>query len=121
MPILYLVLYLLSKCSKFPQGTFSHSKQNFASPFLKNSQILILHCILVTGLFVSSPLQPGHLFFSRRYALQIPQFIPQGATRERSFNEDISLTNPSKSSKISDFWELENTMYFLKFKANKNL
>jgi hypothetical protein len=33
----------------------------------------------VIGLFILNTLQPGHLFFSLRYAMHIPQFIPQGA------------------------------------------
>jgi hypothetical protein len=31
------------------------------------------------SLLASSPLQPPHGFFARRWAIQQPQFIPQGA------------------------------------------
>ena len=89
MLILYLVRYLLSKCFKLLQGKFPHSKQNFALPFRKIAQFLILHRTRVTGLSVSVPLQPGHLFFSLTYAIQMPQFIPQGAIRKHLFNSFV--------------------------------
>ena len=66
MLISYLVLYLLSKCSRLPQGNFSHWKQYFDLPFWNTSQVLILHLVRVTGLWVSEPLQPVHLFFPLR-------------------------------------------------------
>ena len=52
-------------------------------------QFLILHRTRVTGLSVSVSLQPGHLFFFLKYAIQTPQFIPQGATREYLFKDLI--------------------------------
>jgi hypothetical protein len=73
------------------QGNFSHSKQYFALFVWKIMQVLILHLIRVTGLLESSPLQPGHLFLSLRYAMQIPQFIPHGAMNEVSFKDSIIL------------------------------
>lgn len=79
MLMAYLIRYLLSKCLRLSQGTFSHSKQNLPLSFWKNGQFFILHFMRVMGLFVSFTLQPGHLFFSLKYAMQIPQFIPQGA------------------------------------------
>jgi hypothetical protein len=80
--ILYFVLYLLSKCFRFLQGKSVHSKQNFTLLFLICPQFLILHLAILTGISVLRNLHPGHLFFSRKYAEQIPQFIPQGAISE---------------------------------------
>jgi len=66
MFILYLVLYLVSKCFNFSHGYFPHSKQNFLLLLLKASQFLILHLTRVTRLFISGPRHPGHLFLSLR-------------------------------------------------------
>jgi hypothetical protein len=54
--------------------------QNFCFFFLAiSSQFFILHLTRVTSLLTSISLHPGHLFFSLKYAIQMPQFIPQGA------------------------------------------
>ena len=67
----YLALYLLSRFFNLLQGYFSHlSEQNLF--FLIVGQILMTHFLL------HSP-QPRQTFFSRRKALQMPQFMPQGA------------------------------------------
>jgi hypothetical protein len=63
---------------KRAQGNLEQSKQYL--PF-RSWQILILQKTRVLGLFLSASLQPWHLFFSRKYAMQIPQCIPQGAIR----------------------------------------
>lgn len=89
MLIEYLARYLLSSCLTLSQGKSPHSKQYFALPVRKIVQVLILHRIRVIGFFVSALLQPGHLFFSLKYAIQIPQFIPQGAIRENLFKDSI--------------------------------
>jgi len=91
MLILYFVRYLLSRCFRLLQGNFSHSKQYFASLVWKIMQFLILHLTTETALFMSSSLQPGHLFLSLRYAMQIPQFIPHGAINEVSFKDSMVL------------------------------
>jgi hypothetical protein len=41
-----------------------------------SAQVRIRHF----GCFHPGERQPGHRFFSRKNAIQIPQFIPQGAT-----------------------------------------
>jgi hypothetical protein len=69
----------LSRCFSLPHGNASHEKQYFRVFFFNLPQFLILHLAQEGDLSVSAPLQPGHLFFCLRYAMQIPQFIPQGA------------------------------------------
>jgi hypothetical protein len=54
-------------------------KQYLTLPCRIFSQFLIRQVTRVFGLTLSSPRQPGHAFFSRVYAIQIRQFIPQGA------------------------------------------
>jgi len=78
----YFVRYLLSSCFSLLHGKSLHSKQKEGGSSWNVAQFLILHFQRVTGLLSSGPLQPGHLFLSRRYATQIPQFIPQGAISE---------------------------------------
>ena len=46
---------------------------------LISSQCLMRHVTQYLGLPASSPLQPPHRFFSLRWPIQRPQFIPQGA------------------------------------------
>jgi hypothetical protein len=41
------------------------------------------------ALLVSGALQPAQVFFSLRYAMQMPQFIPQGAISEILFADAI--------------------------------
>ena len=90
MLILYLVRYLLSSRFNLSHGNFSHPKQNPASSFCKLAQFLMLHLVQLADLLSSEPLQPGHFFFSRRYAMQMPQFIPHGAISENSSRESIN-------------------------------
>jgi hypothetical protein len=40
-----------------------------------------VHFLTEIALSEDTILQPGHLFLSLRYAMQVPQFIPQGAIR----------------------------------------
>jgi len=40
---------------------------------------------------MSAALQPGHLFFSLKYAVQIAQFIPQGAISEILFKDAMMI------------------------------
>jgi hypothetical protein len=40
---------------------------------------VIMHLWTDTDLSAENSRHPGHLFFSLRYARQVPQFIPQGA------------------------------------------
>ena len=80
--ILYLVRYLLSNVLNLTQGSFSHSWQNVILCFFNSSQFLILQLRQLNDLLSLLPLQPGQFFFSLRYAIQIPQFIPQGAMSE---------------------------------------
>jgi hypothetical protein len=88
MLILYFVRYLLSRCFRFLQGYRSHEKQNLALPFRRIPQFLILHLVMLARL-TACALQPGHLFLSLRYAMQIPQFIPQGAINDVAFEDLI--------------------------------
>jgi hypothetical protein len=91
MLILYLVSYLLSNRLILSQGNFLQLLQNFKLFFFNSLQFLILQFTRLNNLFSSLPLQPGHLFFSLRCALQTPQFIPQGAIYERVFAFQIKL------------------------------
>lgn len=87
----YFVLYLLSSCLNRLQGYSSHSKQNPDLFVLITSQFLMMHLIHEADLLVSSPRQPGHLLFSLRYAIQIPQFIPHGAMSSSVTTFDLEL------------------------------
>jgi len=74
----YFVRYLLSILFNMSQGNLAQSKQYF--PF-RSVQVLIRHKKQAFGMFFSVSLHPWHLFLSRRYPLQTPQFIPQGAIK----------------------------------------
>lgn len=88
--ILYLVRYLLSSLFNLSHGNVSHPKQNPAPSFCKLAQFFMLHLVQLADLLISGPLQPGHLFLSRRYAMQMPQFIPHGAIIEISSRDSIN-------------------------------
>jgi len=98
MLILYLRLYLSSSDFILAHGYFPHLKQNFQLFSLNTWQFLIMQRLQLTALFSSLSLQPGHVFLSLRYALQIPQFIPHGAISLlaifNSFVILIDLFNP---------------------------
>jgi len=51
------------------------------------------------ALSVSALLHPGHLFCSLKYAMQMPQFMPQGATSEYLFNCG-GMVSPRRWKKI---------------------
>ena len=72
--MLYFVRYLLSRRFKLSQGNFSQSKQY--SPF-RSLQLLISQDTRVFGPAVPIFRHLTHLFVVRRYALHMPQFIPQ--------------------------------------------
>ena len=61
------------------QGKLSQPKQYLTSAFMIFSQFLIRHTMHDFDSRRSSPRQPGHGFFSRVYARQRRQFIPQEA------------------------------------------
>jgi hypothetical protein len=56
------------------------------------SQLMILHLRTEMALLAPVALQPGHLFFSLKYAMQMPQSIPQGAMSEVLFNDPMLLS-----------------------------
>jgi len=89
MLILYFVRYRLSRCFILLQGNSLQLKQYFEFSL---PQFFIAHCKTVIFLSLSKALHPGHLSFSRRYAIQIPQFIPQGAIREVAVSSFINLS-----------------------------
>ena len=93
MLMLYLVRYLLSMCFILSHGNSQHMKQYFRLFFFSVLQVLILQFKMVfgTGPFSLIFLHPEHLFFSLRYAMHIPQFIPHGAIIEDL--NDIVLSN----------------------------
>lgn len=76
----YFVRYRLSNCRSLEQGYFLHSKQN-CEPSSLSEQFFILQTKQWLSFWGDSTLQPAQLFFSRRNAIQMPQFIPQGAIR----------------------------------------
>jgi len=65
---------------KRAHGYFAQEKQN-SDPTGRSVQFLILQTKQWRSFWGESTLQPTHLFRSRRYARQVPQFIPQGAMR----------------------------------------
>lgn len=77
--IRYLVRYRLSRCFRASHGKSPHSKQYFAFPSRKASQVFILHLMRVTHFSEPSPRQPGHEFVSLKWALHTPQLMPHGA------------------------------------------
>jgi len=109
MLIAYLVRYRLSKCFICSQGNSSHEKQNFALVFRKNSHFLILHRARVTDVSTRICLQPGHVFFSLKYAMQMPQFIPQGAMSEILFTDAIV-----------SFFQFAETLFKIRWAKNVN-
>ena len=76
----YFVRYLLSSCFNGLHGYSLQEKQN-REPSVLSVQFFILQFKRVLRLSCESILQPSHLLFSRRYAMQMPQFIPQGAIK----------------------------------------
>lgn len=74
MLIPYFVRYRASRCFRRLHGKVEQEKQYFP---LISAQLRIRHF----GCSHPGDRQPGQWFFSRRYAIQIPQFMPQGAIR----------------------------------------
>ena len=64
-------------------------KTIFCLACLENYAIFYFAFDTSDGFIEVTPLQPGHLFLSLRYAWQIPQFIPHGAMNEVSFKDSI--------------------------------
>ncbi len=95
MLIAYLVLYRLSRWLSLAQGKLSQPKQYLCPALAVFSQFLIRHMAQDFDLRLSSPLQPGHGFFSLPNARHRRQFIPQGA---------ISLAGIAFFSFINPAW-----------------
>jgi hypothetical protein len=61
------------------QGNFAQSKQNLDFVASRCMQVVTEHFLTDNALSSEITRQPGQLFFSRKNAIQVPQFMPQGA------------------------------------------
>jgi len=71
-----------------------------------------VHFLTEIALSEDTILQPGHLFLSLRYAMQVPQFIPQGAIRCFSKVTGWIISLNLWINQIIDFIEMQFKMFW---------
>jgi hypothetical protein len=80
MLIRYFVRYRVSRRLRRGHGSSPQSMQKAGSPERRFSHVRIVQARTDLALPSSPVLQPRQRFFSRRYPMHTPQFMPQGAT-----------------------------------------